>query len=249
MKKLLYISIVLFVFTCDSENANDCIQKAGAIVSEERDVVSFEKILVNRNIEMILKQEDTFKVMVESGENLLNDIEVEVVGNTLELTDNNTCNYVRDYGLTKIYVSAPDVIEIRSSTQYDISSQGVLNYENVALKSEDFNATGTFTTGDFRLQLVSNTIEVVTNNLSTLYLTGSTERLKINFASGAGRFFGENLIAQEISIYHRGNNDMIVNPQVSISGQLVSTGDVIAVNEPSIVEVEELYVGRLIFQD
>ena len=41
--------------------------------------------------------------------------------------------------------------------------------------------------------------------------------------------------------------DMIVNPQQSISGELRSTGNVIAKNRPPIVEVEEFYTGRLIF--
>lgn len=249
MKKLMYIVLVIVICACDNDSVNDCIQTAGTIVLEERSIDAFEKIRVNRNIEMILKQEEDFKVVVESGVNLLNDIDVIVVGNTLQLTNNNTCNYIRDYGLTKIYVSAPNVSEIRSSTQYEISSQGVLNFENVTLLSEDFYAPGTFITGDFKLQLVSNEINVVTNNLSSLYLSGTTEKLVVNFASGAGRFFGENLIAQNVFIFHRGNNDMIVNPQTSISGKLVSTGNVIAVNQPSIIEVEELYTGRLIFQN
>ena len=42
---------------------------------------------------------------------------------------------------------------------------------------------------------------------------------------------------------------MIVNPQASIKGSIFGTGDVISVNRPPVVEVEELYTGRLIFED
>ena len=41
---------------------------------------------------------------------------------------------------------------------------------------------------------------------------------------------------------------MVVNPQMSIRGRIVGVGDVIAVNRPEIIEVEELYSGRLLFQ-
>ena len=58
----------------------------------------------------------------------------------------------------------------------------------------------------------------------------------------------ENLIAQNVDIFHRGSNDMIVNPHVSLSGELRGVGDLISVNEPPTVNVEQFYTGELIFQ-
>jgi hypothetical protein len=40
-----------------------------------------------------------------------------------------------------------------------------------------------------------------------------------------------------------------VNPQNKIAGEIRGTGDVIAVNEPPVVEVEQFFTGQLIFQD
>ncbi len=59
---------------------------------------------------------------------MLNDVDAIVVDGKLILTDNNSCNYVRNYGVTKIYITSPNITEIRSSTQYDVSSDGVLTY-------------------------------------------------------------------------------------------------------------------------
>jgi len=42
---------------------------------------------------------------------------------------------------------------------------------------------------------------------------------------------------------------MIVNPQNSITGVIRATGDVISLNRPPIVDVDELFTGRLIFED
>ncbi len=147
------------LLACDSESASDCFQTSGPIIQKEIAVPSFEKILVNRDIELIIKEGLEYEVVVETGENLMNDIEALVVSNELILTDNNSCNYVRDYGITKIYVTAPNVTTIRSSTQYDISSDGILNFPNITLVCEDFNAPGSFTVGDFRIQTNSTRLK------------------------------------------------------------------------------------------
>ena len=122
-------------------------------------------------------------------------------------------------------------------------------YSNLTLVSEDAEGNSDYyTNGDFRLQLNSEQITIVNNNLSDYFLSGQVENLQIGFYNGDGRFDGEQLIAQHINVYHRGSNKMIVNPQQSLTGTLYSTGDLIAKNHPAEVEVEELYTGRLIFE-
>jgi len=237
------------MIACDSDSASDCFQTTGPIIRKEIPISSFETILVNRDIELIIIEGSDYKLIVETGENLINDVEAIVTGNELKLSDNNSCNYVRDYGITKIYVTAPNITSIRSSTQYDISSGGILNFPNISLISEDFNAPGSFTVGDFRLQINSSRLKVVSNNISSFYISGQVEILNITFASGAGRFQGENLLVDNINVYHRGSNDMIVNPISSLTGELRGTGDLISLNNPPVVEIAQLYTGQLIFEN
>ena len=246
MRKLVYI-LSLLLLACNSEDANDCFQTSGNSILQEVYMSSFERIMVHRDIELIITQAPDYKVTIETGENLINDVEVEVLGDQLVLIDNNNCNYVRDYGITKIYVEAPNLKEIRTSSQYEISSNGILNYNTLTLFSEDFNTENEFTIGDFRLSINSETLKVISNNLSFYYIDGVVETLNVGIYSGSGRFEAENLIAQNVIIFHRGTNDVIVNPQQSIIGELRGTGDLILVNEPPIVEVERFYTGQLIF--
>lgn len=248
MKKLIYIISFFIIFACDSENAGDCFQKTGAIIQEEVVVASFDKILVNRDIELVIKEGATQEVIIETGNNLINDVEAVVLDGKLILTDNNSCNYVRDYGITKVYVTSPNLTEIRSSTQYDVRSDGVLAYPSLTILSEDFNNPETFTSGNFILQIDNATFRLVFNNLSNCFISGKTNNLNITFAAGTSRFEGRDLIAQNIQIWNRSSNDMILNPQQSIKGKISGTGNVIALNKPAIVEVEEQYKGRLIFE-
>ena len=226
----------------------DCFQNSGPIVQQEFEVDTFDKITVYERIELIVKDEPTQKVVVESGEYLLNDIEVRYRKWDIDIKNNNTCNLTRDYGITKVYVSSPNLTEIRNSSGLTVSSDGVLNYNNLTLVSEDFNATYvTHTDGDFNLLVNCERIDLTFNNLSNMFIRGNVNNLFIGFYSGDSRFEGANLIAENITIFQRSSNDMIINPQQSLKGEIRGTGDVISRNRPTIVEVEQLYTGKLIF--
>ncbi|MEW4925363.1 head GIN domain-containing protein [Algibacter sp. 2305UL17-15] len=248
MKRLSYILIVFLCAACDSENANDCFQTSGALIQQEISVASFDKILVHRDVELIIKEAPLQKVVIETGKNLLNEVRVSVENGKLVLRDDNTCNFVRDYSATKIYVSAPNITEIRSSTQYDISSDGVLTYPSLSILSENFNVPDTFNIGNFNLNIDNNVFKVVFNGISNCFISGKTNTLNVLFAAGASRFEGRDLVAQNVGVSSRSSNDIIVNPQQQITGKIMSTGNVILVNTPPIIDVEEVYKGRLIFE-
>ena len=156
--------------SCNSENASDCFQTSGPMIQQEITLDVFDKILVNRDVALILKEGSPQNVIIETGENLMNDVEAIVVDGKLILSDNNSCNYVRDYGITKIYVTAPNITEIRSSTQYDVSSDGVLTYPNLTILSEDYNEPDTLTVGNFNLEIDNLSLHVVFNNLSNCFI-------------------------------------------------------------------------------
>ena len=248
MKKILLVFIGILLLSCDKENVNDCFQASGDIVRQEIVVTDFSRIKVNRDVELVLKDGPIQKVEVETGSNLLNDVSVAVNGDQLVLTENNICNYVRDYNITKVYVTSPDITEIVSSTQFQISSDGVLNYDLIEILSEDYNDESIIAVGTINLALNSQEIRVVGNNLTSFNFTGNANKLNVSFAAGDGVFNGASLVANEVKVFHRGTNNIIINPQNKLEGRLVSTGNLIAVNQPPIVDVEVLYTGGLIFQ-
>lgn len=249
LKRIVYILTLIMLFACDSENAGDCFQTTGNIIQQEFAVSNFDKILVNRDIELIIKEGFSEEVIVETGENLLNDVKVEVINSQLVLTDNNVCNYVRTYGMTKVYVTASNISEIRSSTQYDIKSEGVLTYPNLTVLSEDFNESETITSGNFYLEVDNDRFTLVFNNLSHAFIIGKTNNLKVTLASGLSRFEGRNFIAQKVNLWNRSSNDMIINPQQELKGKISGTGNVIVVNKPPLIEIEEVYKGKFFFEN
>ena len=244
---ILFCLVVLV--SCNGENASDCFKSTGDIVIEEVTVSDFTKITVYENVTLVLKQGNTHKVEIETGSVLRNEVTAEVVEGRLLLRDTNDCNYFRDYGVTKIYVTAPNITERRSSTGWTISSDGVLAYPRLTLLSESFADPEAQTTdGDFDLELDVQTLSVVVNGIAYFKLKGATNDLNLTIAAGDSRIEASGLVAQNVTINHRGSNDMFVNPQLSIKGVIRGVGDVFSANQPAEVDVEELYKGRLVFQ-
>ncbi|NER18813.1 head GIN domain-containing protein [Spongiivirga citrea] len=250
MRKTIYLFVIaVFTFACNNEDANDCFQTTGDIVRQEFTVADFSRILVNENVTLVLKDEPTAKVVIETGKNLLSDITAEVVDGQLILSDNNGCNTFRSFGTTIAYVSAPNITELRTASQYEIRSDGILTYPSIRLISEDFNFPDSVTIGDFRLEVDNQSVTLVFNNLSNCFISGSTQSLNIQYVAGNGRFEGKDLLANAVNVNHRGSNDIIINPQVSLTGTIRSVGNVISYNRPETIEVDEIFNGRLIFRE
>jgi len=225
------------------------MQNSGALVRQEVSVADFSKITVFEKVGLVLKEGDTQKVEIETGEFLFEEVSANVEGDRLILRNENGCNLFRDYGITTVYVTSPNITEIRSSTGLKIKSDGVLSYPFLELFSESVLEPEALTTdGDFDLELDSRSVSLVVNGITYFKFRGASENLSLIIASGDSRIEAQELWVDNVFLNHRGTNDMFVNPQVSIRGVIRGNGDVISTNRPETIEVEELYKGKLIFQ-
>jgi len=257
MKKHITLFCLMLVFICfasslvlvSCEKPSDCVESTGAIITKEVEVSSFNRIEVLQGIEMIITQGPEYKVQIQTGENLMDNIEVIQNGTVLSLKDNTTCNWVREFGQTKIYVTAPNLEEIYSKTERNISSNGVLTYPVLRLFALDDEGDGRegAGTGDFFIAINNYQLVVQNNNVSRYFISGQTNEAIIDFYAGDGRIEAPNLTVQTVKVFHRGSNDMIVRPMQSIIGRMVSTGNIILKNNPPIVNVEQLYQGHVIY--
>ncbi len=244
-----FLFLVSFFSSCNSENAPDCLQNEGELIRQEIVVASFDKITVFEKVALVIKEGPVQKVEIETGKFLLNEVSAEVEGDRLILRNDNGCNLFRDYGITTVYVTSPNITEIRSSTGLLISSDGVLAYPNLSLVSESFNNPEAETTdGSFELDLATESVSIVVNGIAYFKLSGITTNFNVVIAAGDSRIEAEELIAENVELNHRGTNDILTNPQLSVRGIIRGTGDVICFFRPPTVDVEEIFNGRLLFK-
>jgi len=250
MKKILYLFSLLLFLGCNTENSIDCFQSTGDIIEQEFLAEDFHKIEVFSRVKLIFSQGDNYKVVVETGGNLINEVFVRVEDSTLKVSDRNSCNFVREFGVTKVYVTAPNLTEIRNSSGLEVRNQGPIEFDELTLISEDPTGEGLFAiNGDFILDNLNiKILRVTANGLSKFILKGKAFNCHLGAADSDVRIDASELEIQHLYLFHRSTNKIICNPLQSIRGKIVGLGDVIALNQPPIVEVEEFFTGRLIFE-
>jgi len=148
-------------------------------------------------------------------------------------------------------VTTPTLEEIYSKTDRKISCNGVLTFPDLSLLALDTDGDGEkgAGVGDFVLHVNNQSLTVHNNNVSRFYLSGQTNSANFNFYFGDGRIEAQNLVAQDIAVYHRGSNDMIVYPVVNLKGDLYSTGYLVSKNHPvNAPQIAAHYTGQLIFE-
>ncbi|MDR5589512.1 head GIN domain-containing protein [Christiangramia sp. SM2212] len=249
MKRLIFLFLSITILGCDSEDTGDCFQKAGSIVQKEVEVETFNEIMLYDKIKLFIEQGPEQKVVIESGENLMNEISAEVINNQLVLKNENVCNLVREYEITKIYITIPDLKYLRHAGNIPLESIGTLKFDDLWLVSENQDQDPEIhTNGDFILDLQVENLRVTNDNYSHYFLTGTVQNFDGFFAAGDGRLEARDLIVQNYDLFHRGTNKLIINPQQSLKGDIFSYGDIISVNRPPEVDVEEHFRGQLIFE-
>ncbi|MES2748183.1 MAG: head GIN domain-containing protein [Bacteroidota bacterium] len=256
MKKYI-VAIGLFLVFISCEKPSDCVESTGDIITRDFQIDmptvadSIKRIYVQRGIELIVTEGPIFKVTVETGENLMDNIEVKREGTVLSLKDNTTCNWVREFGQTKVYITTPKLEEIYSKSERNISSNGVLTFPILRLFALDSDGDGIegAGTGDFFITINNGQLVILNNNVSRYYISGQTGEALLDIYAGDGRIEAQNLTAQHVNVYHRGSNDIIVKPIQTLTGNLYSTGNLISKGHPiNNPQVTAHYQGQLIFE-
>jgi len=243
MKKTLLILVVLFFISCDKE----CSESLGTLVTKEYAVEEFDQVIANIGIELTIIENTEQKVIVETGENRLDNFHITVIDGVLELQADPACSLRPSLAPVKVRVFTPNLMMIRNSSEYTLKSDGVLNFLTLKIFTENYQSDYT-NLGEFDLEVNSENIQIVSNGLARIKMKGSTTNLRLSYHAGIGKFEGKNLIAQHVIVYHKGENKIEINPQVSLVGNLYSTGDLISYNHPATVDVTEHFFGKLIFK-
>lgn len=241
MKKIVILFSFFLFLSCDE---NQLLESSGTIISKEISVGFFDKINISEGIELHIKDELETKVEIIARENIIDKVTFSIMDNQLYIDAKSARKTFQSYEPVKIYISVDDLNTIYSSSQFNVYSENVLNFTNFHLQSGLFEDTAS---GEFHLEVNCNSLFVEDNRASFYNISGNVTDLSVNFYNGDERFEGSNLTAQNVYVFQRSSNDIIVNPQQKISGIINSTGNVVLKNNPPIVDVQVLYQGQLIF--
>ena len=166
IKWIIMLFFVVFIFnSCSKEKTFDCVKSTGSIKKEDRYFNNFSEIYVDDNIDVILVQNLTGKIIVEAGDHLLPKIKTEQEGNKIKITNRNTCNWVRSYKKPlNVYVGVDQVKNIILAGYGSIKNGEAIKTDTLGINS--------FAYGEIDLTIESNFIGFIADDHTTIRLKG-----------------------------------------------------------------------------
>lgn len=246
MMRRLFFTVVLslVLVSCSSELMPACYREAGNEITLPQDVPFFDQINIGEGVELVVKQGAEISVTLSAGENVMEEMEATVVNNILYVKNNLECS-LGTVQPVRATVTVPDLKKIYSASQFNVSSEGVLNFPQLNLQQGVYGKTAS---NIFTLEVNCNQLVVENNNTTIFRIKGTTNNLNVSFYGGDPRFEGENLLATDVYIFQRSSNDMILKPLNKIEGNIYSNGNLVLLHHPAIVNVNQHYTGHIVYQ-
>lgn len=188
MKKQRYLLIligIILTIGLSSCEIYPSIEGNGVPVSETRKVSKFNKLMVDVNAEVYLRQGPQEAIIIDSDENIVDNLETFVENKTL--TIRILGHDVANRKSLKIYIQVPDLYLIQVQGSAKVISENTFYLNNLDL---ELNGSGLIDMAvDIDNELVNNI-----NGSGLIYLEGDAYKVR-NLISGSGGVQGFKLFA------------------------------------------------------
>lgn len=214
MKQLLSFALVIIAFSACREFNQ--IRGSGNIIMENRATGNFTAVSVGGAFEVEIKNGPVTEVKLEADDNLIKHITIEVSGNTLKIKSEGLNNLNNAH--LKVFVTAPDINEIKSSGAATVDIKGVLkNNDKINLDAS----------GAANINGEVDAPEIVTeaSGAANIDITGRTRNYKVN-ASGSGTVKSNGLMSETTRAKASGAGTVHAYSSVSMDADASGAGTV-----------------------
>ncbi len=219
---------------------------SGKTVQKTQILTDFDTVEVNPLIHLTLVQDTLNKIVIETDEDVLEQIDYHIEDNKLSLTNHTRCLIQNQKAEAHITLYVNDITTLIANTDLDIRSADTLHFNRLKIICENAR-TGTNNIADFNLKVQIPTIEIIANGSSIFDISGSCNNLFVGFYGVNPVFRGKKLTAQHIKIFQRSDADMHLYPVQSIKGNLYGYGDIYLYHRPPVVAINSHYAGHIYF--
>ena len=200
---------------------------------QTRTVPAFHGISVSSGIDLYLTQKNTQEVRVEADEEDMDDLVTKVEGGILKI-------YMKDRSTwfdfdwknndRKVYVSFTTLDWLQASAGSDVTSQSVLNLENLDVDS----SSG----ADVKLELNASDVKAQSSSGSDINLKGKANSLDASASSGSDINAGE-LLTQKCTANASSGSDIRVQVTEQLDANASSGADISYSGNPNQKDINE----------
>ncbi len=229
MRTLFIIILLTFLcglFSCNNENAA-CFKSTGDLKIYSETLGYFDRISIESNFDVKLKQSATHSIKITAGKNLIPHVDFTIIGRELRVENKNRCNWLRDYNQIEIEISFPDLKHLYINEACDISTIDTLKLSWIRID----NYAGIIGAD---LHIESDTIRFHSHaSTGDIRLSGKADFVYL-YSRGNNYIFARNLDCNVMQLVHRslGNTEILVRNLLMI--EVIEHGSVYSYACPTI---------------
>lgn len=234
---LLFLASVIVSFMSCSKLNN--IDGNGHVLSETRQLVSFNQVVNSDIFDVYVSQDSIYQVVVEAESNLIPYIRTIVNGSSLEIDSRDN---LRPGMPIKIYVSTPYLESMRLSGSGSMTCDSLIGYQ-VGMRlsgSGNMYANANAAICDFEISGSGNITATVNANVTHAKITGSGDFYLDGFSdegnfkiSGSGNINAYDLHQNSLDASISGSGNMYVNVADFLKATISGSGSIYYLGDPS----------------
>ena len=217
MRVFIFVLVASVLFSSCQLFGGKRVNGNGKIVTEEVAAGSFHSIDVSGAVEVRIRQNSTPSVKIETDENLLDYLDIDVRGNTLVIKTKRGVN-LRPSKEVIVYATAPAFREIEASGACNIISDNLIS-GNGALEIRASGAT------NINMQVTLPRLTTDVSGSGEVVLKGTAKEFAGSI-SGAGSIRAFELITDDTELDLSGAADAQVTANQKLNVEVSGSGDV-----------------------
>lgn len=220
MKNIIYILLIGCTFVSCGKDSS-CLKSTGKKSVDFRQITpEIEHIILKNDIDLVITQDSVASVRIEGGENVLPFIRIRQKGNTLEIKDDNKCNFLRSYKKEiTVFLSLPNLRSIDYTGHGNITSANLLKVDSLTFETRNG-------TGSINLMIEAKKIDFLQHTgPSDITLLGKADDIFL-YSGAGGWYFCKNLVGKKVHLNHNGTGDMIITATETLLVELTSIGNI-----------------------
>ena len=232
MKKIsiiiFYKRISIFAFlimmlgfnSCKKSDPTDCFKSTGADVTQERPATTFDKIILNDNVNLVLTQGEDYSISVRGGKNVLKKVRTDIDDRVLKIENRNSCNWMRNFNREiTVYANFKTIQEIEYRGSGDIACTNTIVQDSLMLQVWE---------GAGKVEMdIDMTRNYIYFHIGTadVYYRGNAH-LSYVTGSSFGPIYAQNLKSTFTFIANHGSNNCYVQAGTRIEATISSLGSI-----------------------
>lgn len=233
VKFLIAAALSLFLSSCQIDRIWG-VSGNGNVQTEKRNTSKkFTAIKASNGLKVYITQEEANTITVEADENLLDIIRTEVRGDELHVYAKKNIGQAKS---KKVFVSAPEISAISSSSGAHVLVENTLKADNLKLKSTSGSSLD--------LHAEADHISCSTSSGANLRIKGSANTLKVKSSSGSAVKATDLEVAKCDAIASSGGN-IAVYVTKDLTASASSGGDIRYAGNPESVSTGKSMSGSV----